>query len=113
RQQARELAATLAGHSDRHALALRYARFSVDSAFSERGENAIWPQHIPVVLLLLGEPGLALDYLERLAASPRGADVVIMLPAVDPMGCDPRFVAVVQKMKTRDPHFDRVCSGKH
>ena len=36
-----------------------------------------------------------------------------MLPTMDPIRCDPRFVAVVQRMKTTDPHAAKVCAGKH
>ena len=27
--------------------------------------------------------------------------------------CDPRFVAVVKKLKTTDPYYAKVCAGKH
>jgi len=57
---------------------------------------------------------LALDYLERIAAEGGGyADWAIMLPAMDPIRCEPRFIAVVRKMKTRDPYYAKVCAGKH
>jgi hypothetical protein len=63
--------------------------------------------------MLLGEHELALDHLERLAAEPLGfADATIMLPLMDPIRCEPRFVAVVEKLKTTDPHAAKVCAAR-
>ncbi len=112
--QGRELVAALTGRSDRHALALRYAAFDIASFMHAGSGNVIWGAEMPVVLMLLGEPQLALSYLERLAASPSGsADNTVMMPALDPIRCDPRFVAVVQKLKTTDPYHDKVCAKKN
>ena len=111
--QGGELVAALTGNSDAAALAARYAALSYNSRFDPRSGNAIEGYDLPSVLMLLGEPALALDFVEKLAASPGGtADWTVMMPAMDPIRCEPRFVAVVSKLKTADPHFERVCAGK-
>ena len=111
--QGRELVAALTGHGDRNALAVRYAALPFGSNNDPASGNVLQPNDIPVVLVLLGERGLALDYLERLAGEVGGlADWAVMQPAMDPIRCEPRFVAVVQKMKTTDPYAAKVCAGK-
>ena len=68
---------------------------------------------MPAVLMLLGERELALADLERLVGALGGtAEWAIMQPALDPIRCEARFVAVVNKLKTNDPHFAKVCGGK-
>ena len=111
--QGRELIDALTGHGDRHALAVRYSRLAVSSSMDRTSGNALIPWDIPVVLVLLGERGLALGYLERFAVeSGDNARRAVMLPSMDPIRCDPRFVAVVKQLKTHDPHYSKVCAGK-
>jgi hypothetical protein len=56
-----------------------------------------------LAIVMLGERELAFDSLERIVAEGGGyADWAIMLPAMDPIRCEPRFVAVVKKMRTTD-----------
>ena len=63
--------------------------------------------------MLLGERELALDYLERLADDPTGfADWAIPWPMMDSIRCEPRFMAVVEKLRTTDPHAAKVCAGR-
>jgi len=112
--QGRELTEALnGGADDKHALARRYAALPFDSGLDQASGNALEGYDMPAMLILLGEPGLALDYLERLAPEIAGtADWTVMLPAMDPIRCDPRFVAVVQRLKTTDPHAPKVCAKK-
>ncbi len=64
--------------------------------------------------MLLGEHELALGYIESLAATVgSSADWAVMLPALNPIRCEPRLVAVVEKLKTHDPHYAKVCAGIH
>lgn len=113
-EQGKELVEALAGHGDRHALALRYAARPFDSYLDPASGNALPGYEVPEVLMLLDERELALGYLERLAATLGGsADWAIMLPALDPIRCEPRFVAVVKQLKTHDPYYAKVCAGKH
>jgi hypothetical protein len=34
----------------------------------------------------------------------------MMLPALDPIRCTPRFKALVERLKTRDPRAAKVCA---
>ena len=110
----RELTEALAGRGDRHALALRYAALPINSALDSTSGNTFLGYEIPVVLMLLGERALALSYLERLAGELGGhADWTVMMPALDPIRCEPRFVAIIQRLRTKDPYFAKVCGEKH
>ena len=76
--------------------------------------NSLEGYDIPPVIMLLGEPELTLGYLEYLAGELGGsADWALMLPDLNPIRCDPRFAAVVQRMKTNDPYAAKVCAGKN
>ena len=35
-----------------------------------------------------------------------------MTAALDPIRCDPRFGAMIEKLKTTDPRATQVCAGK-
>jgi TolB-like protein/Tfp pilus assembly protein PilF len=112
--QGRELTDALAGHGDRHALAVRYAALPLQSNLDPASGNVLEDYDLVAVIVLLGERELALTYLEHIAAvGSDNADWAIMLPAVDPIRCEPRFVVVVKKMKTTDPYYAKVCDGKH
>lgn len=41
------------------------------------------------------------------------ADWALMMPDLNPIRCDPRFAAVVQRVKTKDPYAAKVCAGKN
>jgi len=111
--QARELVDALAGRGDRRALALRYAALPTNSYLDPASGNALLGNEIPIVLMLLGERELALSYLERLAGELGShADWAVMLPVMDPIRCDSRFVAIIQRLKTTDPYAAKVCAGK-
>ena len=59
------------------------------------------------------EDQLALDYVDRLSRElSNEMDWAIMSPALDPIRCEPRFVAVVKRLKTFDPYAAKVCEGK-
>ncbi len=88
--------------------------FEMTSKFDPASGNSLEGYDMPLVLVLLGENALALDYVERLAGELGGtADWAVMLPALDPIRCEPRFIAVVERLKTTDPHAEKVCAGKH
>jgi len=111
--QGRELAEALSGRADKRALARRYVAFEPDSALKPGTGNSLTSYDIPIVIMLLGEHALALDYLERLAPRDGGlAEWAIPVPAMDPIRCDPRFTALVDNLKTKDPHFEKVCGKK-
>ncbi len=112
--QGREIVAALSGKGDRHALALRMSALPLRSRLDPSSGNAMEDYQVATVLMLLGEGQLALDYVDRLS---RGLgnemDWAIMSPALDPIRCEPRFLAVVERLKTTDPHTAKVCAGKH
>lgn len=67
---------------------------------------------VAAALMLLGERALALDYMERIASNfGNSMDWAVMLPLMDPIRCAPRFVAIIKKLKTSDPHYAKVCTG--
>jgi hypothetical protein len=35
-----------------------------------------------------------------------------MLPVMDPIRCEPRFMAVVENLRTTDPHAAKVCAAR-
>ena len=111
--EAQLLIAALTGRADRHALALWLAALPHYSHIDPSSRNALQAYHIPPVLLLLGERDLALSYMERIERD-LGTDVywAVMLPAMDPIRCEPRFTALVKKLKTTDPYAAKVCAGK-
>ena len=112
-RQGRELVAAIEGGVGRPALARHYAALPLRSDNDPAAGNALMSQDVSAVLVLLGENGLALDYLERLTGlGTDDASWAVMLPALDPIRCTPRFKAVIGKLKTTDPHAARVCGGK-
>ncbi|HSE13178.1 MAG TPA: hypothetical protein VLB69_11140, partial [Rudaea sp.] len=111
--QGKDLIEALAGRGDKRALARRYAALPFDSYLDPSSGNMFIGYDMPSVLMLLGEPQLALEYTERLAGEAGGtADWTVVLPAMDPIRCDPRFVAVIDRLKTKDPYFAKVCGKK-
>jgi TolB-like protein/Tfp pilus assembly protein PilF len=111
----RELTDALTGHGDRHALAVRYAALPFNSNLEPASGNVLEDYDLVAVISQLGEPELALGFLEREGSRDVSGytDWAIMLPALDAIRCEPRFIAVVKKMKTFDPHYAKVCKGKH
>jgi TolB-like protein/Tfp pilus assembly protein PilF len=101
----------LAGRGDRRAVAQRLAAFPTLS-YLNAGSGSIFSYYeTPSVLVKLGEPGLALDYLARHAARESTAEWPLMIPALDPIRCGPRFKALIKQLNTVDPHAARVCKG--
>ena len=111
--QGREIVSALSGKGDRHALALRMSALPLRSRLVASSGNALEDYHVASVLMLLGEDQLALDYVDRLSRElSNEMDWAIMSPALDPIRCEPRFVAVVKRLKTFDPYAAKVCTGK-
>lgn len=111
--QARELVEALAGRADRHAVAERLSSFRYNSNLDPASGDILNGYQIAAVLMMLGERELTLKYLERLAGELGGvAEWAMILPVMDPIRCDPRFVAIIQRLKTTDPYAAKVCTGK-
>jgi hypothetical protein len=84
---------------DRRAAAQRLAAFSGRSSLDPTSGNTFSTAETPALLVLLGAPELALGYLERSVDEPESADNPpewpMMLPALDPIRCTPRFKVLV------------------
>ncbi|GAA0853935.1 tetratricopeptide repeat protein [Aliiglaciecola litoralis] len=109
-KQGRELIAALTGKADKQQVAKGYASLAFDSHFDPSSDNAITSYFIPTILVMLGEFQLSLDYLERWSVE-EGTEQswAAVFPMLDPVRCEPRFIALVKKVKMHDPHFARVC----
>jgi TolB-like protein len=105
----------LEGRGDRQAAAQRLAAFTGRSAFDPASGNVFTTMETPALLVMLGAPGLALDYLERSADEPESTTNLpewsMMLPALDPIRCTPRFKMLIERLKTRDPRAAAVCAA--
>ena len=105
----------LEGRGDRHALAEQLAAFPARSSLDLKSGNLLGTPETPALLMLLDAPDLALDYLERGVAEPENNTALVewpmMLPALDPIRCTPRFKAMIQRLKTWDPRAATVCAG--
>jgi adenylate cyclase len=98
-----QLMDALEGHGDRQALARRLAAFPARSHLDPGSGNIFSSAEIPALLMRLGTPDLALSYIERQSADPfLTPEWAMMLPAVDPIRCDPRFTAVAKKLAVND-----------
>jgi TolB-like protein/tetratricopeptide (TPR) repeat protein len=112
--QGRDLAEALAGRADRHELGRRMAALPFNSNVNATSGNALEDQMVAAVLMMLGENALALDFMERMAGNLGNTmDWAVMLPVMDPIRCEPRFVALVTALQTFDPYAAKVCAGKH
>ncbi|MEO6172968.1 MAG: tetratricopeptide repeat protein, partial [Arenimonas sp.] len=112
KNQGRELVAALSGSADKHTLALKMAALPFNSNVLAGSGNALEDQVVALLLMQLDEHALALDYIERIAGNVGNTmDWAVMLPQMDPIRCEPRFIAVVKKLKTTDPHYTKVCRG--
>ncbi len=112
--QGQEIVDALAGRADRHALAQRLAALRYNSNLDPASGNILTGYQIAAVLMILGERELTLSYLEVLAGELGGvAEWAMILPVMDPIRCDPRFVAIIQRLKTTDPYAAKVCAEKH
>jgi TolB-like protein/Tfp pilus assembly protein PilF len=111
--QARELVDALAGRADRHAFAEKLAALRYNSNLDPASGSILNGYQIAPVLMLLGERELTLSYLETLAGELGGeTEWAMILPVMDPIRCDPRFAAIIQRLKTTDPYAAKVCAGK-
>jgi TolB-like protein/Flp pilus assembly protein TadD len=110
-----EVVNALMGRGDRRAAAQRLGAFTGRSSLDPTSGNIFATAETPALLVLLGAPDLALDYLERSVDEPENTatppEWPMMLPALDPIRCTPRFKELVQRLNTRDPRAATVCAG--
>ena len=102
-QQVAALFDALDGHGDRKAFARRLVAFPERSWKDPGSGNLIGDFEAPVLLVLLGEPGLALDYVDRASrGNPIDLAWGVLMPSLDPIRCEARFVAAVDRLKVVD-----------
>lgn len=109
-RQVAELFDALQGKGEREAFARRLQVYPALSWLDPSSGNQFSDFDTPVLLMLLGEPGLALDYVDRASRSPfdslaRG----MLMPSLDPVRCEPRFVAAVKRIGLVDQRAARLC----
>ena len=110
--QAKALIDALQGRGDRRALAQGLAALPLRSRLNAGSGNVFEDYQLAVVIMLLGQPDLATEFVDRISRM-YGNDIDwgVVHPALDPIRCQPRFRAVVVKLRTRDPHVGRVCGA--
>ena len=105
-----ELIDALEGRGNRQALASRLAAFPLRSYLERGSGNMFSDAEMPGLLMLLGAPDRAVDYLERNSSEPFGSlDWSMMLPALDPVRCDPRFQAAAKRLSINDLRAAKQC----
>ena len=101
----------LDGRGDRKAFARSLMAFPERSWKEPGSGNLFGDFEAPVLLILLGEPGLALDYVDRGSrGNPIDLAWGVLLPNVDPIRCEPRFVAAVDRLKIVDYRATGMCA---
>jgi hypothetical protein len=112
-QQVVELFDALDGLGDRKGFARRLLAFPARSWRDPGSGNLFSDSEVPVLLVLLGEPGLALDYVDR-ASRNSLVELAwgVLMPSLDPIRCEPRFVAAVDRLKVVDYRAALLCAGK-
>jgi hypothetical protein len=103
--------AALRGEIDTKAVAAELAGYPAQSALDPASPNSFFEWEIAPLLVMLGQPRTALGYLDHARRQGNGELVAwaMVLPALDPIRCEPRFQALVRAMNATDPHFERVC----
>ena len=112
--QGSRLAAALAGRGHGHALALKLAALPFNSNVIPGSGNALEDQMVAAVLMMLKEPRLALDYIEKNAGNfGNSMDWAVHLPLMDPIRCEQRFKAALLRLRSGDPAAAKLCpTGK-
>ncbi len=111
-RQAEDVLAALEGQGDAHAIAQRIVRLPQRSTTDPEADVLFQINETPSLLVLLGEPGLAYEYMERAAEVGYGfPDWSLVMPGVDPLRCEPRFRALVERLGMVDPRFEEVCGS--
>ena len=113
-RQVAELFEVLQGRGDRHAFGRRLAATPDRSWNDPLSGNLMSNFDIPVLLLLLDEKELALRYVDAQAdlASNQTLAWALLMPVLDPIRCDTRFRAAVERVKAKDLRARTVCAGR-
>jgi len=113
-RQVAELFEVLLGQGDRKAFVRRLLAFPARSWRDPQSGNLFSDLDVPVLLMLLGEQDHALDYVDR-SSHGTGLDLAwgVLMPSLDPIRCEPRFVAAVERIRIVDHRAARLCASKN
>jgi tetratricopeptide (TPR) repeat protein len=104
---------TLEGRGDRLAVAQRLAQFAPLDYVDPRSDTIFSDTEIPALLVLLGAPDLALDYLDDHSRQPISTlPWTMMLPALDPLRCQSRFREIQKRLAIDDQRAAKQCGEK-
>ena len=107
-----EYFAALEGRGDPHDIALRLKAAGSYGYLDLATGHVFSGLEIPALLILLREEDLIFDFIEGVANGDSGAtDWGLLLPALDPVRCAPRFVTAARTIRLKDPHAARVCAA--
>jgi TolB-like protein/tetratricopeptide (TPR) repeat protein len=115
-RQVADLFSALEGRADRGTFARLLAALPLRSYRDPRSGNLFADLDVLVLLMLLDAPELALDYVERASHTPTSkVDLswAVLMPSLDPIRCEPRFTAAVERIHVVDHRAKRLCAGKH
>jgi len=108
-RQIAELFDALEGKSDRKSFARKLAATPDRSWNDPASGNLLSAFDIPLVLVLLEERELALQYIQSASqGAPLGR--AMLLPVMDPIRCDARFKAKAAALKIKDLRAERLCT---
>jgi TolB-like protein/lipopolysaccharide biosynthesis regulator YciM len=111
-RQIAELFDALEGRGDRRAFARRLAATPPRSWLDPASGYFLGDVEIPALLVLLGEPELAMDFVERIAANPVDLQWGLLMPVLDPIRCQPRFIAVAERLRVVDRRAAQICARR-
>jgi TolB-like protein/tetratricopeptide (TPR) repeat protein len=107
-----DLIDALSGRGDKRGLALRLAGFSTRSAEEQGSGNIFDPFDLLPLIVALGEPQVALDYIGRHVDERYGfLDWAMARASLDPIRCDPRFQAAEKKLAMNDVRAAKLCGA--
>jgi len=105
-----EILDAVEGRGDRRTIARRLAAFPLRSDVTPGSGNIFSDGEIPGLLMLLGEPDIALGYVEQHSLEPFGSlDWAMVASSMDPIRCDPRFQAVARNLAINDLRAAKLC----
>ncbi len=108
-RQVAELYEVLDGKGDRHAYARKLAATPQLSWNDPASGNMFGDIDLVALLMLLDEKELALRYIDAQDSRITLA-WALLIPKLDPIRCDPRFRAKVEKLKIKDVSADKLCT---
>jgi len=105
-----QLVDALEGNGDKAALARRLASLPLHSHVKQGSGNIFEPTYVLSLIMALGEPEVALDYIERNVDERYSIlDWGLVRAASDPIRCDPRFQAAAKKLNVTDVRAATLC----